>query len=115
MATYRLYYPQDPLFGSSLGFEGEICKMKNDAVARVTAREMMQRNGWRYIILERKYRDTFRIVAKYNNPMYYVGCSPWEGGWYVYNCKETKSFGEGLKSLENATAYAKQRNRELTL
>ena len=62
MALYRLIYQiQDR---NTIGNDH---RFKNDSTARTTARNMMFSNDWQYVIIERKRKDGYVPVAKYNS------------------------------------------------
>lgn len=65
MALYRLIYQiQDK---NTIANDQ---RFKNDSTARTTARNLMFSNDWQYVIIERKRKDGYVPVAKYNRDLF---------------------------------------------
>ena len=64
MAFYRLIYQIHNKDNNTIDDDH---RFKDDSTARTTARNMMFCNDWRYVIIERKRKDGYVPVAKYNS------------------------------------------------
>lgn len=64
MALYRLIYQIQNMDNNTID-DGQ--RFKDDSTARTTARNMMFSNDWQYVIIERKRKDGYVPVAKYNS------------------------------------------------
>ena len=62
MALYRLIYQK--LNKNTIDDDR---KFKDDSTARITARNMMLDNNWQCVIIERKRKNGYFPVAKYNS------------------------------------------------
>ena len=64
MALYRLIYQIQNKDNNTIDDDK---RFKDDSTARTTARNMMFSNDWQYVIIERKRKDGYVPVAKYNS------------------------------------------------
>lgn len=111
MAVYRITHQGNHNPGNYAGTKSIQYKIRSDIEARLFAKLLMEKHGWKYVTIDRKYKDTYRAVAKYTNPKFYV-CFHQSGGVFVASYDKAKDFG---KDFEGAIAYARNMNKQLNI